>query len=98
MRKSKMSRAAVEIDPSLGEFIKKKRMELGISQKELAGRFGLSQPVFICLIESGKSRLPTSWVLKMSKELKVRPERLIKYLVEEATNRIQREIISEEFL
>lgn len=38
--------------------IKKRRLELGLSQAKLARMLGYSNPQFICNIESGRSKMP----------------------------------------
>lgn len=93
-----MRKKETYIDPRVGNFIKARRKKLGISQRVLAKRFKLSQPVFISLIENGKSKLPNTWALKMAKELKVKPEKIIRLIIKAETDQIQREIISENFL
>lgn len=93
-----MKKKETYIDPRVGIFIRERRKKLGISQRVLAKIFKINQPVFISLIENGKSKLPNTWALKMARELKVPPEKIIRLIIRAETDRIQREIISEDFL
>jgi transcriptional regulator with XRE-family HTH domain len=48
-----------------GKYIKKKRIEMGISQKELGNKVGLTQQA-IALLESGKRRIDSDLLFKLS--------------------------------
>ena len=65
----------------IGERIKKKRIELGLSQEELGDLVGVSK-VSICGYEKG-TRVPTlETFILLSDELKVNPQYLLGYDVE----------------
>lgn len=51
--------------------IKEKREKLGISQKELAQKVGISQS-FMCDIEQGRCKPSISTAVKLAKALKVK--------------------------
>lgn len=61
----------------LGLRIKNKRIELGISQEELATRMGLRSKSTICKIERGEDNLTADSVKKYAKALGVSPDYLI---------------------
>ena len=51
--------------------IREKREELGLSQKELAEKSGITQS-FLCDIEQGRSKPSIDVAIKLSKVLKVK--------------------------
>lgn len=51
--------------------IREKREELGLSQKELAEKSGITQS-FLCDIEQGRSKPSIDVAIKLAKVLKVR--------------------------
>ena len=51
--------------------LKKRREELGISQKELAVRVGISQQ-FLCDIENGRCNPSIKTAIKLAQELDIR--------------------------
>ena len=51
--------------------IKEKREQLGISQKELAEKVGISQS-FLCDIEQGRCKPSIDTAIKLAKALKVK--------------------------
>ena len=51
--------------------IRKKREELGLSQKELAEKSGITQS-FLCDIEQGRSKPSIDVAIKLAKVLKVK--------------------------
>lgn len=55
----------------IGERIKARRMELGMSQRDLAGRMGYSNHSTITRIEAGKVDLPQSRIMQFAKILGV---------------------------
>ena len=57
----------------LGERLKKKRKELGLSQEELAKRLGLKSKSTICKIERGDDNLTTTAIRKYANALNVEP-------------------------
>lgn len=62
---------------SIGSNIRRRRLELRISQSELARAVGYSSRSAIANIESGKSELPASRVLQMAKALDTSVESLL---------------------
>ena len=51
--------------------IREKREELGLSQKELAEKSGITQS-FLCDIEQGRSKPSIDVAIKLAKDLKVK--------------------------
>ena len=57
----------------IGERIKKRRIELGLSQEELAKRMGNSSRASVSTVETGKEDLTTTRIQKFAKALGVDP-------------------------
>lgn len=57
----------------LYENIKKRRMELGMTQTELANKVGYSDKGMISKVENGKVDIPQSQILKFAKALDTTP-------------------------
>ena len=62
---------------SIYQNIKKRRLELGLSQSELAKRMGYYDKSVISNIEHGRVDLPISKVLEFSKALNIDPRILL---------------------
>lgn len=76
-------------DIKLGKMIQQKRKEMGYTQIDMAKHFGFTSPVFFSLIETGKSKLPTSHVKAISTKLNISPKKIEKLLVESAKEEIR---------
>lgn len=61
----------------LGERLKQKRIELGLSQEELAKRLGLKSKSTICKIERGEDNLTTTAIRKYAEALHTTPAYLM---------------------
>jgi transcriptional regulator with XRE-family HTH domain len=61
----------------LYENIKKRRMELGMTQTELANKVGYSDKGMISKVENGKVDIPQSLIFKFAKALKTTPAYLM---------------------
>ena len=62
-----------------GELIRKRRIELGISQAELAEKCGYSDKSAICHLEKGEiDDLPLTKAVLLSRALKILPTQLAK--------------------
>ena len=59
-----------------GELIKQRRIELGMTQEELASKMGFKTKASISRLESNDRKLPLSKLKKMAMILDVRPSRL----------------------
>jgi transcriptional regulator with XRE-family HTH domain len=77
-----------EADKEIGKLIKAKRTKLGITQALIAKEMRLSSPVFISLIENGRSKLPLEMVLWFSNRLDIPKRKMRKLLIESATQKI----------
>lgn len=64
-------------DMTIGERIKKRRLELGMSQEELARKIGYSHKTAICKIEAGQRKLKGDVISKLAKALDITPSYLI---------------------
>lgn len=60
-----------------GELIKQRRIELGMTQEELASKMGFKTKASISRLESNDRNLPLSKLKKMAMILDVRPSRLM---------------------
>ncbi len=61
---------------ALCENIRRRRIELNMSQDELAKKLGYSSRTTIAKIEAGKNDIPISKVIAFAKALDVSPEEL----------------------
>ena len=61
----------------IGNIIKKRRVQLGLSQTELANKLGFKSKASISRIELGVQILPQNKILEMAKALDVSPEYLM---------------------
>lgn len=68
---------------TVATIIKKRREELGISQKELAARLGLKASQYLSNVERGVARLSPIYFKKISRVLKVPLEKLVNTEVRE---------------
>jgi transcriptional regulator with XRE-family HTH domain len=73
---------------ALGDFIKKKRTEKGITQKDLAIYLGFSN-VFMGMIEKGKSGMPVEYTHKLAKRLGVTAEEVFKLIKKDVDERLR---------
>ena len=69
----------------LYENIKKRRMELGMTQTELANKVGYSDKGMISKVENGKVDIPQSLILKFAKALDTTPGYLMGWSDEAST-------------
>ena len=61
----------------IGNIIKKRRVQLGLSQTELANKLGFKSKASISRIELGVQSLPQNKILEMAKALDVSPDYLM---------------------
>lgn len=62
-----------ELSKKMGERIKNRRLELGLSQEELAKRMGNSSRASVSTVETGKEDLTTTRISKFAQALDVTP-------------------------
>ena len=75
---------------TIADRIKKRRLELGLSQDELAKKVGYKDRSSISYIEDGKKELKQSMIIKMAEVLRTTPSYLMDgYDVEAIYNQIQ---------
>lgn len=75
-----------------GLFIKMTRVELNLSQKELALKIGMTGPQFLSNIERGTCLLPPPLIKKMAKYLKIHPSLLTSYIEEDIIEKFRKEV------
>ena len=68
---------------TLGEFIRERRDELQMTQRELGTRLGLSYGNFVGMVETGQSRFPLDRWLDWANALEEPPHRFLQRLFEE---------------
>ena len=61
----------------IGNIIKNRRVQLGLSQTELANKLGFKSKASISRIELGVQNLPQNKILEMAKALDISPEYLM---------------------
>ena len=62
---------------NIGDRIKNRRIELGLTQSELARKMGYTSRTSICTIEKNKENLTTSRVIKLAEALNTTPSYLM---------------------
>lgn len=77
-------------DVELSRVLKVRRKQLEITQKDLAEKFHLNSPVFISLLESGKQRLPRTWIRPMARYLKLPTHKITHWMIKSATYEIRK--------
>lgn len=75
---------------TLGRFIKKRRLELNISQREITDLFGWGSPQYLSNIERGISNLPIACAKKVAKKLKVSPKTFREFYLNDYTKKLDR--------
>ena len=75
--------SAPELRKKAGEWLRERRCELGISQRELASRVNMEYYTFVSQIEAGKGRVPAERMRDWSVALELDPKefaiKLLKY-------------------
>src|SRR4051812_7575828 len=66
----------------LGRFLKKKRMEAGLTQYEIASVLGYTSPQFISNIERGTCAPPMETLATFVKVYNIKPETFIKLMMD----------------
>lgn len=83
---------------TIGERIKKRRKELGMSQQELAIRMGNKSRASICTVEKDKEDLTTTRIAKFAEALETTPGYLMGWTDSEELDAIPRTPPSDEEL
>lgn len=68
---------------TMGDRIKTRRLELGLTQQELAEKLGIKSRSYISLLEKGDRNLPTSMIRKLVLALDTTPSYLLGWNEEE---------------
>lgn len=77
------SKRLLEEQIKVGRFIKKRRLELNMTQEELALKSGFGSKASISQIESGKHGIPKAKILLVAKALKTKPEYIMGWSLED---------------
>ena len=73
-RKSPTVNNTVELRKQAGAWLRLKRCDLGLSQRELAERVDMEYYTFISQIEAGRGRIPADKLQKWSEALEMDPK------------------------
>lgn len=76
----------------LGQYIKHKREENGLTQLALAKKLGFEIPQFVSLMENGHSKIPLNVLKKLIPILGLDKKKVVKILVTYYTDYITKEI------
>lgn len=74
----------------IGHLIKQKRMEVGISQKDLGETIGFQGGQYISNLERGKCTFPPSYIAKLSKALRLDSEAIIRAMVADCRDKLKK--------
>ena len=69
--------AKKDTNMTIGDRIKNRRIELGMTQQELAAKMGFKTRSHISLLEQGDRNIPISKIKKLANALEISPEYLI---------------------
>lgn len=75
---------------NLGDLIKKHRVKKNLSQGDLAERLGFANPMFVSLIERGKSKVPLKVLGQLIIHLEIPEEKVQKLLLESYLNDVSK--------
>lgn len=78
---------------TIGEKIKQRRLELGMSQRDLAAKMGYNHHSTVARIESGKVDIPQSRIIKFSEVLGISVTYLMDWEEMQKKNDIQTDIV-----
>ena len=74
---------------SMGKFLRKRRMELGLTQQEVAGQLGYHCQ-FISNWERGQGGVPLAQLRKICSIYEINPNDVVELMVESYRHRLQR--------
>ena len=73
-QKSQGNNSSAELRKKAGVWLRDRRCELGLSQRELAGRVNMEYYTFISQIESGRGRVPSDRLQDWAMALEMDPK------------------------
>jgi len=76
----------------LGKILKIHRESGGLTQKNLAEKLGYASPQFISDWEREYSQPPMKKIIELGKLLKISDQELLKWLIEDAKNRLEQDL------
>ena len=83
-----------ETNSVIGIFLKNKRIENNLTQKDIANMFDLTSTQFISNWERGISLPPASYLPKLCKALNIEPKELIKLIRQKTDNELNSYFVS----
>lgn len=75
--------AGPKLHKELGSFLKNKRVQLGLTQSEVAQKLGYSSPQFISNVERGLCAPPLKSLKKITELLQIDPKDLMSLILSE---------------
>ena len=78
---------------TIGERIKQRRTELGMTQEELAARLGNKSRASVCTVEKGKEDLTTDRIARFAEALETTPAYLMGWDIEEMAKQFKQDMI-----
>lgn len=80
---------------SIGERIKARRLELGMTQSELAKKLGYTDRASVSRVEAGQINLPQSRIVQFAEALRVSPSYIMGWENEDKKNPVTEDGMSE---
>ena len=74
---------------NLGKFLKKRREQKNLTQKQMSDQLGYDNPQFISLMENGHSKVPVDIVPQLCKVLSVKPKAMFVHFMNEYKKEIE---------
>lgn len=90
--KTKFEERKKEVDREIGKLIREARNKRGLSQVELSIKLGYESPVFVSLIEKGKSPVPLRTIWLLGKEIGLPIGKVKKMLIDSYEKRMHEAI------
>lgn len=72
-----------QLNKDLGQMFKKKRIELNLTQLDVAEKLGYDSTQFISLFERGMSKIPYPVIGKLCRIYKVKPQPIVRLITSE---------------
>ena len=81
---------------SIGERIKARRLELGMTQSELAKKLGYTDRASVSRVEAGQINLPQSRIVQFAEALRVSPSYIMGWEIEDKKNPVTEDGMSDD--
>ncbi|HWU41931.1 MAG TPA: helix-turn-helix transcriptional regulator [Bdellovibrio sp.] len=83
----------MKTESNLATFLKQKREQAGLSQKQVSEKLGYSTPQFVSNWERGLSAPPIKIVKKLAEMYRISGEELFNHLLEETLQQVRRDFM-----